>query len=106
MNLAARSGGSAEPLTATTRSDEVSYASSTSRRRRSITGTATSAVAPEDDTAASVPAASNDPVSTNVEPSATPSNQCANPHAWNSGAATTVVSPAFSGMTDSSATIG
>ncbi len=99
-----RSPGSALPLLAITRSDDVSYDPEAASSPSSITGTTTSAVARWRSTDASTRSGSKRRDSTTVEPSSMAIETWPSPQAWNAGAATTVVSPTRIGMRDSAAT--
>ena len=108
MKWSARSPSRAEPLTATTSSDERSWRARTSAgtctSRCTMTGTATSTRTPCASIAARVASASKVRCSTSVDDSSEPSARCAKPQAWNNGDATRVTSRWRSGMRSRSAT--
>ena len=110
MNRTARSPGRAEPLTATIRSDEVSYRRpalpAASSRRWSITGTAASTVTRCSSIKVRAVSGSKRGRRTNVLPRAMPSARWASPQVWNIGAAIKVTSDDRRGIMETMARRG
>lgn len=104
MNRVARSPGSAAPLSAAIRSDDVSYmprtSGASSRTRCSMTGTANTVTSRWEETARSVCSGSNRRCRTTGARSAHAICIAAYPQVWNSGASTIIVWRERSGIRD------